>query len=144
MKQDASVYSAFNVGTIVPQYSVSQAQNDLADGKIVVLAGGTGNPYVTTDTCAAIRAAELGADAIFKATKVDGVYAEDPMKNPKAKRFETMTFDECINRRIGVIDLTAVQICQQANVPIVIFHFDNLDRLKELVAGKKPYSIISR
>lgn len=140
--QEAKLFSAFGVGNFVEQFNVQNARACLEAGKIVILAGGTGNPYVTTDTCAAIRAAELGADAIFKATKVDGVYSEDPKKNPKAKRLDRLTFDEVINLRLGVIDLTAVRICQEAKVPIMVFDFNDLDHLEKVMAGKKPRSII--
>jgi uridylate kinase len=139
---EAKLFSAFNVGNFIPPFNVQNARACLEAGMIVVLAGGTGSPYVTTDTCAAIRAAELGADAIFKATKVDGVYTEDPVKNPKAKRLDTLTYDEVINRRLGVIDLTAVRICQEAKVPILVFDFKDLDHLEKVMAGKKPRSII--
>ncbi len=109
--QPAKVVSAFNVGSFVEQYNVVAEREALSAGMIVVLSGGTGSPYVTTDTCAAIRAAELGADAIFKATKVDGVYTADPNKNSQAQRLAKISYDEYINRRLGVIDLTAVRIC---------------------------------
>ncbi len=141
--REAKLFSAFNVGNFVEQFNVQNARACLEAGKIVILAGGTGNPYVTTDTCAAIRAAELGADAIFKATKVDGVYSEDPKKNPRAKRFDVLTYDEVIDRRLGVIDLTAVRICQEAKVPILVFNFSDLDHLEKVMAGKKPRSIIT-
>ena len=142
MGQPVKLLSAFNVGTLVEQYGVETARAHLAAGKVLILAGGTGNPYVTTDTCAAIRAAELGADAIFKATKVDGVYSEDPKKNPKAKRFDTLTYDDVIDRRLGVIDLTAIRICQEAKMPVVVFDFKDLDHLDRVIAGKLPRSVI--
>jgi len=97
---------------------------------------------VTTDTCAAIRAAELGADAILKATKVDGVYTADPKKNPDAKRIDVISYDEYINSRLGVIDLTAARICQESNIPIVIFDFNDLDHLSRIFDGEIPSSII--
>lgn len=140
--QSAKVVSAFNVGSIVDAYKVDVAREYLDQGKIVILAGGTGSPYVTTDTCAAIRAAELGADAIFKATKVDGVYSDDPKKNPDAKRIDVISYDEYINSRLGVIDLTAARICQESNIPIVIFDFNDLDNLKRVLEGKIPSSVI--
>jgi uridylate kinase len=142
MGKPAKVVSAFNVGSIVDAYKVDIAREYLDSGKIVILAGGTGSPYVTTDTCAAIRAAELGADAIFKATKVDGVYTADPNKNPDAKRIDVITYDEYINNRLGVIDLTAARICQESKIPVVIFDFKDLDHLKQVLDGKIPSSTI--
>ncbi len=140
--QPANVVSAFNVGYFVDAYKVGTAREYLDAGKIVILAGGTGSPYVTTDTCAAIRAAELGADAILKATKVDGVYTDDPKKNPDAKRIDVISYDEYINSRLGVIDLTAARICQESNIPIVIFDFNDLDHLSRIFDGEIPSSII--
>jgi uridylate kinase len=138
----ARLFSAFNVGSIIEPYSVIAARESLDDGKVVVLAGGTGSPYVTTDTCAAIRAAELGADAIFKATKVDGIYTADPIKDPHAKRIDTISYDEFINRRLMVLDLTAVRICQEAGTPVVVFNFKDLDNLDRVLEGKIPSSVI--
>ena len=144
MEQQAKLLSAFKVGNFVQEYDVITARAELAAGKIVVLAGGTGNPYVTTDTCAAIRAAELGADAIFKATKVDGVYSDDPNKNPQAKRFDIISYDEVIDHRLGVIDLTAIRICQETKIPIVVFNFQDLDKLGKVIDGTIKRSIIQK
>lgn len=138
----AVVLSAFNVGTMVDAYSVETARRCLEEGRIVVLAGGTGSPYVTTDTCAAIRAAELGADAIFKATKVDGVYSDDPVRNPAAERFDAISYDEVINRRLGILDLTAVRICQETKMPVVVFNFNDLDHLDRVISGRIKSSLI--
>jgi len=142
MGQSTKLLSAFNVGNFVELYNVETAMGYLSAGQVVILAGGTGNPYVTTDTCAAIRAAELGADAIFKATKVDGVYSEDPHKNPNAERFDRLTYDEVIDRRLGIIDLTAIRICQETKMPIVVFNFEDLDKIEKVIAGKITSSII--
>jgi uridylate kinase len=140
----AKVFSAFNVGSFIAPYSVLTARECLDEGTIVVLAGGTGSPYVTTDTCAAIRAAELGADAIFKATKVDGIYTADPAKDKNAERIDKITYDEFIDRRLGVIDLTAVKICQEAKVPVVVFNFNDLNNLGGVLQGLIPSSLIDR
>jgi uridylate kinase len=140
----AKVFSAFTVGSFIEPYSVLAARDCLEAGTIVVLSGGTGSPYVTTDTCAAIRAAELGADAVFKATKVDGVYTADPTKDKSAQRIDKITYDEFIDRRLGVIDLTAVKICQEAKVPVVVFNFKDLDNLGGVLQGKIPSSLIGR
>jgi uridylate kinase len=142
MGKGVKLMSAFAVGNFVQPYNVVEGRACLSAGNILVLAGGTGSPYVTTDTCAAIRAAELGADAVFKATKVPGVFSEDPKKNPNAVKYDTISFDETINKRLGVIDLTAVRICQEAKVPIVVFNFSDLDHLDQVIAGKISSSVI--
>ncbi len=144
INQPAELFSAFNVGSFIPAYNVKLARKALDKGKIVILAGGTGSPFVTTDTCAAIRAAELGADALLKATKVDGVYSDDPIKNSKAKRYDKITYDKYINERLAVLDLTAVKICQEADVPIMVFNLSNLDKLTQVIAGKIKRTIIHK
>ncbi len=142
INQPAELFSAFNVGGFVPAYNVKAARKALDDGKVVILAGGTGSPFVTTDTCAAIRSAELGADALLKATKVDGVYSDDPMKNSRAKRYDKISYDDYINKRLEVLDLTAVRICQEASVPIVVFNLENLNKLMHVISGKINRTII--
>jgi len=142
MGRAVKLMSAFPVGSFVEPYNVQGGRNYLSAGNILVLAGGTGSPYVTTDTCAAIRAAELGADAVFKATKVSGVYSEDPKKNPHAKKYDTISYDEVIDKRLGVIDLTAVRICQETKMPIVVFNFADLHHLERVIAGKVDSSVI--
>ncbi len=140
--QPAELLSAFNVGGFVREYSVKNAMDALEGGKIVILAGGTGSPFVTTDTCAAIRSAELGADALFKATKVDGVFSDDPMKNPEATRFAEISYDKFINDRLAVLDLTAVRICQESKVPIVVFNFDHLNKITKAFFEKVKHTVI--
>jgi len=142
MGRGVKLMSAFTVGHFIEPYNVENGRAALTAGKILVLAGGTGSPYVTTATCAAIRAAELGADAVFKATKVSGVYSDDPKKNPEAKKIDVISFDEVINKRLGVIDLTAVRICQETKIPIVVFNFTDLNHLDQVIAGSISSSII--
>ena len=98
-----------------------RAERQLADGKVVIFGAGTGNPFFSTDTTAALRASEMGADVILKATQVDGVYDSDPRKNPDAKRFETVTFQHCLENRLSVMDATAFSLCMDNDIPIVIF-----------------------
>ena len=106
--------------------------------KVVILAAGTGNPHFTTDTAAALRATELGAEVLLKASKVDGVYSEDPHKNPKAKRFEKLTFLDVLNKRLGVMDVTAISMCMENRLPIIVF---NLRRDGNIVRAVKGESI---
>jgi len=122
-------------GNFAEPYSPQKSQDDLSEGKIVVLTGGTGNSFVTTDTCAAIRAAELQAQALLKATKVDAVYSDDPVKNPDARKYAKLTYAEVIDKRLGVMDLAAVTICQEANIPILVFNFQADDSIRKVLTG---------
>jgi len=104
-------------------YVRRKAIDHLDHGRVVLLAGGTGSPYFTTDTCAALRAAELGADVLLKATKVDGVFSDDPETHPDAERFDRLTYQEVLARQLGVMDLTAVSLCMEANIPVIVYRF---------------------
>jgi uridylate kinase len=110
---------------------------------MVLLAGGTGSPFFTTDTCAAQRACELGADVLLKATKVDGVFDRDPMADPAAKRYDTLTYQKVLADRLGVMDLTAISLCMQAGIPIVVFKLADAGNLASVVAGKKIGTIVT-
>jgi uridylate kinase len=134
---------AMPAGAFTELYCPQNARKAMAQGQIVVLTGGTGNSFVTTDTCAAIRAADLGVDGLLKATKVDGVYDADPRKHPNAKRFAALGYQEMIDRRLGVMDLPAVLICQQAKVPIVVFDFQTPDSVARIVTGKAKGSVVN-
>ncbi|MEY4672422.1 MAG: hypothetical protein RL148_206 [Planctomycetota bacterium] len=113
--------SAIEMKTLMEPYIRRRLIRHLEKGRIVILAGGTGNPYFTTDTAAALRATELGVDAIFKATKVDGVYDSDPRKNPAAKRFDTLSYKEALDRNLQVMDRTAFTLCMENDMPIMVF-----------------------
>lgn len=134
--QGAVLTCSMPVGNFTQYYCPQRAQDDLEAGRIVILTGGTGNAFVTTDTCAAIRAAELQADALLKATKVDGVYTADPVKHPDAKRYERLTAAEAIEKNLGVMDLPAVAICRQARVPILVFNYQENDSIAGVLAGR--------
>ena len=113
------------------------------DGQIVVLAGGTGSPFFTTDTCAALRAAELDADALLKATKVDGVFDADPVDNPKAKKFDRLSYSEVLSRQLAVMDLAAISLCMNAKIPVIVFKMDTLGNLLAVVSGQPVGTIIT-
>ena len=130
-------------GNFTEYYNPQKAQTDLHNKKVVILTGGTGNAFVTTDTCAAIRAAELQADAVLKATKVDGVYAKDPVKYADAKKYDKLTYDQVINDRLGVMDLAAVEICKQANIPIIVFNFQTPENIDKVIKGQQVGTTIS-
>jgi uridylate kinase len=112
-----------------------KAERDLDQGKVVIFAAGTGNPFFSTDTTAALRASEMGADVILKATQVDGVYDSDPRKNSDAKRFETVTFHECISQRLNVMDTTAFSLCMDNHIPIIIFDLGPNGNLSHALRG---------
>ena len=112
-------------------------------GRIVILAGGTGNPFFTTDTCAALRACEIGAEVLLKATKVDGVFDADPADNPNAKKFDRLTYGEVLARQLGVMDLSAVSLCMESGIPVIVFRMDKPGNLAAAVAGENVGTIIS-
>lgn len=115
------VYSATGIPSIVPTYERDQALGAIAQGTVVILSGGTGNPLFTTDTAACLRGIELDADAVLKATNVDGVYSADPKKDPSATRYTRVTFDQVLEQQLGVMDLTAMVLCRDHAMPIVVF-----------------------
>lgn len=131
----ARVLSATPMDKIAEYYTRDLARRRLDAGEVVLLAGGTGNPYFTTDSAAALRGAEIGADAVFKATTVDGVYDKDPREHDGAKRFTRLTFDEAIRRELGIMDLTAFSICRENRLPILVFSFDPPDNIVGLAEG---------
>jgi len=135
---DTQLYSSAAIAGIAPAYNRDLARRDMSDGKVVILSGGTGNPFFTTDTAACLRGIELGVDAVLKATNVDGVYDADPKTNADAKKFDTITYDEVLARGLGVMDLTAIVLCRENAMPLVVF--DMLDRgaLQAIARGESP------
>jgi uridylate kinase len=127
--------SAIEVRGIVVPYRQEVADRALGEGKVVVLAGGTGNPFFSTDSAAALRAAELKASALLKATKVDGVYDRDPVKDPSAQFFPKLTYQQVVERSLGVMDLTAVTLCKENSIPIVVFNMFRDEALLEVLCG---------
>lgn len=130
------VQSAISIAAVCEPFIRRRCIRHLEKGRVVILGAGTGNPFVTTDTCAALRATEIGADVLMKATKVDGVYDADPVTHPKAKRFETMTFDDVIDRRLKVMDVSAIDLCQQNHVPIVVFDLAKPGNMTRVICGE--------
>jgi uridylate kinase len=130
------VLSAIEMARVCEPYIRRRAVRHLEKGRIIVLAAGTGNPYFTTDTAAALRAIEVGADVILKATKVDGVYDRDPVKDPKAVRFSHVTYRDILEKQLGVMDLTAITLCQENRLPIVVFDVGQHGNLLRLVQGE--------
>lgn len=138
----AEVHSAVMVGGVAPQISIPAARQALASGTVILFACGTGSPFFTTDTAAALRAAEIGADILFKATKVDGVYTADPAKDPQAKRYESLTYAEVLEKRLAVMDLTAVSFCMENKVPICVFSMLEEDAIKKAVLNQVRGTIV--
>ncbi len=139
----ARVLSAVRIDAFVEPYTRARAARQLEKGRIVILAAGTGNPFFSTDTAAALRASELQADIIFKATKVDGVYSEDPVKNPDAEYYPELSFMDVVNKDLKVMDLTAVTMCRDNKIPILVFDMHNPGSLKRAAKGEKFGSLIS-
>lgn len=132
---DATVFTALNMYPIGQYYSSRAAVHALDNGSIAILAGGTGNPFFTTDTGASLRAVEIGADVMLKGTRVDGIYTADPEKDPSATRFDHITFDEVYNRGLRVMDLTATAMCRDNNMPVIVFDMDTVGNLERLVVN---------
>lgn len=130
------VQSAVEMHAVAEPYIRRRAIRHLEKGRVVILGGGTGNPYFSTDTAAALRAMEIGADVVIKATKVDGVYDSDPMTNPDAKKFEQLSFMETINRRLEVMDSTAISLCMDNNLPILVLNLWQADALRKAIFGE--------
>jgi uridylate kinase len=138
----ARVQSALRIDQVVEPYIRPKAIRYLEEGKIVVFAAGTGNPFFTTDTAAALRGAEVGAEIVLKATKVDGVYTSDPAKDPQAKRYDAVTFDEAISRNLKVMDATAFALCRDQKLPIRVFSIFKPGALARIVRGEAEGTLV--
>ena len=139
----ANVFSAVPFGTICHAFDRREAIARLEDGRAVVLAAGTGSPFFTTDTCAALRGLELGADIVLKATQVDGVYDSDPKNNPNATRCDRLTYRQVIEKRLAVMDLTAISMCMDGGLPIVVFQLSRAGNLAAAVRGEPVGTLVS-
>lgn len=137
------VQTAIEMRQIAEPYIRRKAIRHLEKRRIVIFACGTGNPYFSTDTTAALRAAEIDAEVILKATKVDGVYDSDPAVNPGAVRFNRLTYIDALNRRLGVMDSTALSLCMDNNIPIIVFNLDNPENILKAVMGESIGTTIS-
>ncbi len=137
------VMSALSITQLAEPYIRRRAVRHLEKGRVVIFAGGTGNPYFTTDTAAALRANEIKADIILKGTKVDGVYSDDPVTNPKAELYRKLGFKEVLNRELRVMDMTAVTLCKENNLPIGVFNIQKNNNLIEFLKGNNIGTRIS-
>jgi uridylate kinase len=136
------VQSALNIERIVEPYIRGKAIRYLEEGKIVIFAAGTGNPFFTTDTAAALRGSEIGAEIVLKATKVDGVYTADPRTVPEARRFRTLSFDEAIARNLRVMDATALTLCRDQRLPVAVFSIFKKEALRRIVLGEDEGTLV--
>ncbi len=139
---DARVQSALNIEQVVEPYIRPKALRYLEEGKVVIFAAGTGNPFFTTDTAAALRGAEVGAEIVLKATKVDGIYSADPNKDPLAQRYSRISFDEVISRRLEVMDATAFALCRDQKLPIRVFSINKTGALARAVNGEDEGTLV--
>lgn len=139
----AQVFSALKIASIAAGYSRDAAVRAMEQGRVVIFAAGTGNPFFTTDSAACLRGIEIRADAVFKATKVDGVYSADPMQDPAAERFDTLTYNEVISRDLKVMDLTAFSLCRDHGMPLVVFDMNEPGALTRIVAGERVGTLIT-
>ena len=138
----AVVQSALQIETVVESITLSRTESYFREGRVVLFAGGTGSPYFTTDTAAALRACEIGADALLKATKVDGVYDRDPVKHRDATFFSTLSYDDVLAKRLSVMDMAAVSMCRDRGIPIVVFNMKREDELVNVIQGKGNGTLI--
>jgi len=138
----ARVMSAIAIEQVVEPYVRPKALQYLEEGKVVVFAAGTGNPFFTTDTAAALRGAEIGAELVLKATKVDGVYTADPKKDPEATRYAKITFDEAMSRNLGIMDATAFALCRDQKLPLKVFSIFKAGALKSVVMGEDEGTLV--
>jgi len=139
----ARVQSALRIHEVCEDYIRRRAVRHLEKGRVVIFGAGTGNPFFTTDTAASLRAIEIGADVLLKATKVNGVYSADPVSNPKAIRYQRLTFDRVLNEKLSVMDATAIVLCRDNNVPLQVFNLLNPGDLIRIVDGEDVGTVVA-
>ncbi len=141
---ETRVMSAFPIGTVCELFDRDRAIRHLESGYVVIFAGGTGNPYFTTDSAAGLRAIEIQADVMFKATQVDGVYSADPKKDPSAERFDQLSYDSALERKLMVMDATAIVLCRDNNMPLMVFDIHEPGNLMRAVNGEAIGTLVVR
>lgn len=140
---DAVVLSAIAMPEICESFSQRKATSYMDEGKVVIFAGGTGNPFFTTDSAAALRAAEIGADALFKGTQVDGVYSADPKKDPTATRFERISHDEVLHKGLSIMDAAAIALARENNIPIIVYSIHEKGGFGAILTGEGRCTVVS-
>jgi len=142
MGTPSKVFTSIRMEPVANFYSRDKAVESLEKGEIAILAGGTGNPFFTTDTGASLRAIEIGADILLKGTRVDGIYSADPEKYPNAKKFNKISFDDVYNKKLKVMDLTASTMCRDNNMPVIVFNMDIPENLKKVISGEQIGTLV--
>jgi uridylate kinase len=137
MDVECRVMSAIEIRAVAEIFIRSRAVRHMEKGRVIILAAGTGNPFFTTDTCAALRATELDCDLLLKATKVDGVYTADPKKDPTATRYDVITYNEAMQKNLRIMDMTAIAMCNEHEVPVLVFDFRQSGNIARAVRGEK-------
>ncbi|MBA7643042.1 Uridylate kinase [subsurface metagenome] len=140
--QPTRVLSAIEVAAMCEPFIRRKALRHLEQGRVAILAGGTGNPFFTTDTCAALRASELDADLLIKATKVEGVYSDDPKKNPKAQLFDKLSYGQVLNKNLRIMDHSAISLCRDNNIPIIVLNIFKKGNLVRALCGQRVGTLI--
>jgi len=140
--QPTRVLSAIEVDALCEPFIRRKALSHLDNGRVAILAGGTGNPFFTTDTCAALRASELDADLLIKATKVDGVYSDDPETNPDAELFETLSYEDLINKNLRIMDHSAISLCRENKIPVIVLNIFETGKITDALCGRKVGTLI--
>src|SRR5690606_34643922 len=138
------VMSAIPMSGIVEHYERRRAIRDIKDGDVVIFCAGTGNPFFSTDSAACLRGIEIDTDIALKETKVDGVYSADPVKDPTAVKYDRLTYDEVLDKKLGVMDLTAICLCRDHNMPVRVFDMNKAGALTNIVVGKEEGTLIER
>ncbi len=141
---DCRLMSAIDIPAVAEPFIRARALRHFEQGRVLVLAAGTGNPFFTTDTCAALRGAELNASVLLKATKVDGIYTADPNKDATATKYDRLTFSEAIERQLGVMDLTALSMCMERDLPVLVFDFKTRGNIGRVMAGDVIGTLVTR
>jgi uridylate kinase len=139
----AKVFTSIRMEPVGEYYNRDRVVEVMKNKTVAILSGGTGNPFFTTDTAAALRAVEIGADVLLKGTRVDGVYSADPEKDPKATKFEKVSFEEVIGKRLKVMDSTAFTLCRDNNMPIIVFDMNSMGNLKKIAEGENPGTLVT-
>lgn len=136
------VQTAFRMSEVAEPYIRRRAVRHLEKGRVVIFAAGTGNPFFTTDTAAALRCAEINAEVVLKATNVDGVYDADPRQNPNARLLDTLSYQDVISKELSVMDLTAITLCQENNIPVIVFNLNQEGNISKAIKGERVGTII--
>ncbi|MDA3822902.1 MAG: UMP kinase [Bacteroidales bacterium] len=138
----ARLLTAFKMEPVAEFYSKAKAVEALEKGEVVIFSGGTGNPFFTTDTASSLRAVEIDADVMLKGTRVDGVYTSDPEKDPDAEKYDSLTFNEAIEKNLRILDQTAFAMCKENELPVIVFNMNERGNLKKLISGEKIGTLV--